>query len=252
MVALLCATSFSVNATLIAQDLTLSSSVGLLNYQNDYADAFSSPEDGAQIYQIGVDTIPNSLIDKSTTTSDSLGLVKSTNLTSFFGITDTVNSNNASGEVEAIWAFDISGFTELMFSIDIAAMGDFEINDIFNIDFQIDNGDWVSIFTGIADESGVQSYRLENGSDLVYNDPMTVDGTVLNNNFTQFSQSLAGDGDVLGVRLSATTNGGTEAMAFQNMLINGAAQQSLAVVVSEPMHLFVLSLFLLLTGRKWL
>ena len=81
------------HASLINHELLTPHSSTHINYTNPFKNAFSSINDGFQIYQRDVGlNIPNALLDNSEiATSDRLGIVSSTNTQAFFGIVDTVN-----------------------------------------------------------------------------------------------------------------------------------------------------------------
>lgn len=232
------------SAGIIAFDMVGSASQNLSAYNNPFTDAFGSPGDGFQIYQRGVSSsIPFAVLDDSTTfTSDSIGIVDSTNTDTFFGIVDTQNGDN-SGPVTAEWVFDINGASNLSMSIDMGAMGDFENSDEFNWSYSIDGGAVAALFDGIVDESIAQDYTLESGSMFTYNDPMTVNGVSLSNEFMNFSNMINGTGSSLSIFLTATTNGGTEGIAFQNLIISGDAMD-----VSEPSMLVLFGFGLGLVG----
>ncbi len=232
------------SADIIAFDMVDSASQNLTGYNNAYTDAFGSPGDGFQIYQRGVSgSIPFAVLDDSTTfTSDSIGIVNSTNTDTFFGIVDTQNGDN-NGPVTAEWIFDVSGAVNLSMSIDMGAMGDFEGTDVFSWSYSLDGGPVMSLFDGMVDDSIAQDYTLESGSMFTYNDPMTVNGLSLSNEFLNFSNMIDGTGSSLSIFLTATTNGGSEGMAFQNLIISGDAMS-----VSEPSTLALLGLGLGLVG----
>lgn len=212
-------------AEVIAFDLVGSASQNLISYTNPYTDAFSSAADGFQIYRRGVSaSIPFSVLDDSLSIfpGDTLGIIGENNTDSFFGITDTVNNDNASGMASASWDFDISGFTDLSLSIDMGAMGDFESSDFFNWSYQIDGGPVANIFELTADEALSLTYTLDSGTMVTLNDPMAIAGTLLSNQLQTFAGLLGGSGSVLTLTLAGQTNGGTEAFAFQNLIVSGS------------------------------
>jgi len=208
-------------ASAVAYDMVGSASSNLNSFTNPYDGAFASASDGFQKYQRGVSSsIPYSVLDDSagSYSGDSLGIIKTGNTDIFFGATDTDNPDN-SGQVSATWEFAVSGASSLFLSIDMGAMGDFEGSDTFEWTYSIDGGPTLTAFSGVADESGSNFYTLEGGGVFPLNDPMTVQGIVLTNDLATFSQSLAGTGSTLTVTLTLETNGGTEAFAFQNLLV---------------------------------
>jgi predicted extracellular nuclease len=231
------------NAQVIASDMDGSASQNLVSYTNPWEFAFGSPGDGFQKYQRGVSpTIPFSVLDDSLSifTADSLGIIKEGNTDEFFGVTDTVNGDT-SGPVTATWVFDITGGTDLVLSIDMGAMGDFESSDVFEWSYSIDGGPSMVAFASSVDEAGSQTYTLEGGASFTLNDPMLVDGTVLTNDLATFSTALAGSGSQLTLTLTASTDGGSEAFAFQTIRITagGLGTQRVAydMVESDSLRL---------------
>ncbi len=208
----------------VAFDMVGSASQNLSSYTNPYTGAFTSASDGFQKYQRFVSaTIPYSVLDDSLSiyTGDYLGIIKEGNTDIFFGVTDTVNGDN-SGPVTAIWEFDISGASDLALSIDMGAMGDFESSDVFTWEYSVDGGATQTAFASTVDEAGSYTYTLEGGGSFTLNDPMLVDGTILTNDLATFTTNLAGTGSTLTLTLTASTNGGSEAFSFQNIIIDGS------------------------------
>jgi hypothetical protein len=206
---------------IVAFDLVDSGSQNLTNFDNPFVNAFASGGDGFETYRRGVSaSIPFSLLDDSlvTFTADTLGIVDDNNLHAFFGATDTVNANNT-GPVSATWTFDISGATNLGLVIDMGAMGDFESSDSFQWTYSIDGATSLTAFASDVDEAASNTYTLADGDMFTLADPMTMEGVVLTNVLTRFSTALTGSGSVLDLTLTADTNGGTEAFAFQNIII---------------------------------
>ncbi|WP_299598515.1 ExeM/NucH family extracellular endonuclease [uncultured Tateyamaria sp.] len=209
----------------VASTLTGGADVNLISFTNNAPD-FSSAGDGFGIFQVGTSgSIPFSLVDDSAGSfpSDSLGIIdSSTNTDPFFGATDTVNSDT-SGPVSATWAFDISGFSDLMLSIDAGAMGDFESSDSFTFTYNIDGGTEMSLFDFVADEAASLDYTLAGGSVETLSDPLTLAGSgeVLSNMLQTLTGSIEGTGSTLNLTFTAETDGGSEAFAFQNLVIEG-------------------------------
>ena len=211
-----------VDAAVIASDMTGSGSLNLNSFSNPSNGAFASAADGFQKYQRNISgSIPFSLMDDSLTVfpGDTLGIVGEDNTDVFFGATDTENPQN-SGSVSATWSFDISGGTDLALSIDMGAMGDFESSDTFVWSYSIDGGASVTAFESAVDEAAANTYTLAGGASITLNDPMTMNGEIINNDFQTFSALISGTGTELTLTLTASTNGGTEAFAFQNIEIN--------------------------------
>ncbi|ASP49162.1 hypothetical protein [Cognaticolwellia beringensis] len=230
-------------ASLISYDLLTPNSSPHISYANPFTDAFSSNADGFQIYQRNVDlNIPNALLDNSDIGADSLGIITRTNTQAFFGIVDTVNLNNPSNDAVASWQVDITNLTAIKLLIDMAAMGDFESSDEFEWRYSIDNNPFSSLFQGVSNLDSQQSYRLKDNSLKTLNDPMTVNSILLSNQFTAFSSSILDTGNLLTIELKANANSDNEAIAFQNVFIQGVSN---TVTVSEPKS-FVIMIFALL------
>jgi hypothetical protein len=145
----------------------------------------------------------------------------------FFGIADTENGDNM-GPVAAEWVFDISGAGDLTsISIDMAAMGNFEMlsgnTDDFSWSYSIDGGAFVEVFNLDVDMTQTVNYTLTNGTVVSLIDPMVVDGVTLINQFQTLTKAISGSGNELTLRLEGMTNGGDEAIAFDNIVINGLA-----------------------------
>ncbi len=217
--------SGAAHAEVIAFDMVDSTSQGVVSYTNIWNGAFSSAGDGFQMYQRGVSaTIPFSVLDDSLVTfpPDTQGIIDDNNEDIFFGVTDTVNGDN-SDPVSATWEFDIAGFTDLSLAIDMGAMGDFENSDFFNWSYSIDGGAMTTIFESMVDEAISQDYTLAGGAVVNLNDPMSANGTLLSNQLQTLAEALVGSGSVLQLVLTASTNGGNEAFAFQNIIVSGTA-----------------------------
>ena len=216
----------AVGGTVVASDLTGGASVNLVSYVNAFTDAFTSAGDGAQIYDRDASpSIPFAVLDDSLATfpGDTLGIVDDTNLDPFFGVTDTVNDDNPTGEVSATWVFDIAGQDDLSVSIDLGAMGDFEADDAFAFEVSIDGGPAATLFEAVADEDGALTYILAGGAEIALDDPLTVDGIALSNELTQFARAIEGTGSQLTLTFRGATDGGSEAFAFQNIVVRSGA-----------------------------
>ena len=106
-----------------------------------------------------------------------------------------------------------------MLSIDMGAMGDFESSDFFQWSYSVDGGSTMIAFASSVDEAGSHTYVLEGGTVVNLNDPMLMQGTILDNDLATFSAPLAGLGNELTLTLTAMLDGGSEAIAFQNLVI---------------------------------
>ena len=166
----------------------------------------------------------------------------------FFGMVDTENPNNM-GPVSAEWVFDISTAANLTsISMDMSAMGDFESNDDFTWSYSIDGGPYTTIFAMTADESTNATYTLENGNTRTLNDPMTVNGTILLNHLTNFSAPISGAGSQLTLRLEGMGNGGTEAIAWDNIKISGVKIGAAVVPTMGEWAMFLFALIMISIG----
>ncbi|WP_299652362.1 ExeM/NucH family extracellular endonuclease [uncultured Tateyamaria sp.] len=222
-------------STPIAFDMVGSASLGLLGFVNT-APAFSSAADGFGLFQAGAGSVPFSLIDDSAAVfpGDMLGIIDSNSNTDvFFGATDTQNADN-DGPVSATWSFDVSGASDLSLSVDVGAMGDFESSDSFALTYNIDGGPDIVLFEFVADEDATGTYTLAGGTEVSLDDPLIVAGTgeVLSNTLQTLSADLAGTGSVLNVTLTGSSDGGSEAFAIQNLVIEDTAPSVLQVVAS--------------------
>ena len=217
------------STTVIASDITGSPAVNLTAYDNPWHNAFTSNGDSFQIMAVGGDVptnggIPFALVDDTLAgfPTDELGIVDaSSDVAPFFGVVDTVN-NESSDPVQATWTFDTTGATNLTLNIDIAAMGDFEADDFFEWSYSLDGNLPVVAFTAVADEATSQNYTMADGDIVQLNDPLTINSTMLNDEFTTFSLSIPGTASSFTLLFSAQTNG-TEAFAFRNIEITGIA-----------------------------
>ncbi len=222
VVALALALPHGSTAQVVAFDMVGSTSLNLNSFTNPWNGAFGSAGDGFQKYQRGVSaTIPFAVLDDSLTIfpSDSQGIIKEGNTDVFFGVVDTENPQN-SGPVSATWEFDVSGATGLVLSIDMGAMGDFESSDFFEWTYWIDGGPTLTAFASSVDEAGTLTYTMDGGASFTLNDPMLVQGTVLSNDMAAYAAPLVGTGSTLTLTLTAQFNGGSEAVAFQNIILS--------------------------------
>lgn len=140
----------------------------------------------------------------------------------FFGVVDTVNGEG-NDDGFAIWTFDVSGFTGLSVDIDFAAMGDFEDNgvDFHNFVWSIDGSPSAPLFSSSIDESAVGSYVMADGTPVALDDPMSINGTELTNSFQTLSAAISGTGATLTIGYTGGGDGGSEAFAFRNLVVNG-------------------------------
>jgi hypothetical protein len=162
------------------------------------------------------------------------GTEGSTDFDNFFGVSDTTNNDNgnsATAEYTATWAFDITGSTTgLSVSIDMAAMGDFEAPpaDKYDFSYSYDGVNFTPLFTtGLIDTaftplvSGSFVGQIDQSVVVAVNDPITMNGTPLDNTFQTLSADLAtATSGTLTLKLAAITNGGSEVFAFRNITVN--------------------------------
>ena len=203
----------------IARAVSADGDLGVTATVND-APVFSSPGDGFQVFQRGVDSsIPFAVLDDSDTFGgEDQGIVATDDTDPFFGIVDTVNGDT-SGPVSASWTFDVSGAANPSLFVDVAAMGDFEDDDSIVVEVSVDGGAFSTAFELVADEDGEQTYTLEDGDAFTLNDPMTIGGATLSNAFETFSAALGGAASEATVRVTASVNGGSEAVALRDVSI---------------------------------
>jgi len=184
----------------------------------------------------GTPGIPFNVADDSAGSfpPDALGVIDTASDNApFFGVTDTVNGVGADTNV-ATWEFDIASVvSDLSVSIDMAGMGDFESSDFFDFTYSVDGGAFQPLFTSSVDEAGSLTYTMAGGADVSLDDPLSINGTVLNNEFSNFAESIGSLGGTLALRFSAETNG-SEAFAFRNVLVEG--------VIPEPGSIALLGL----------
>ncbi|GGX60133.1 hypothetical protein GCM10007385_31740 [Tateyamaria omphalii] len=212
------------NLNVVAFDMVGSASQGVLNFVNTAPD-FSSAGDGFGFFQVGAGSVPFSLVDDSAGSfpSDDQGIIDgNSNTDVFFGVTDTQNNDN-DGDVSATWSFDISGADDLSLSVDVGAMGDFETSDSFSFTYNIDDGAEISLFDFVVDEAASLDYTLAGGSVETLNDPLTLAGSgeTLSNILQTLTGSIEGTGSTLNLTFTANADGGAEAFAFQNLIIEG-------------------------------
>lgn len=190
---------------------------------------FASAGDGWGVYDFATGG-PFALFDDSAVGSgggtpfatDSLGIVDSSKTDSFFGLTDTVNGESPGGMI-GTFNFDISSATGGLTSIDIdfSAMGDFEAStDVFTVAMSIDGGAFSDIFTATVDETASKDYTMELGGIITLDDPLSINGTEIGDEFTTLSAAVSGSGTDLALRVTAVING-SEPIGFDNIIVNG-------------------------------
>ncbi len=167
--------------------------------------------------------------------SDTLGFAGvAQNNNGFFGITDTVNGNNPGNTVTVDFVFDITGAPQLNVSMDFAAMGDFEATftvDFLNVEYAIDLGPFNPLFTSSVDDTINQTYMMDNPANnpVILDDPMLMNGVLLDDNFQTFTGGIAGTGSTLTLRVTMQTDGG-EGIGFDNIRVFVPAPGALALL----------------------
>ena len=149
------------------------------------------------------------------------GIFPSTETDMFFGAMDTVNDENPAGTGVLTYTFDISGQSDLMFSAEFAAFGDFEGADIFEITASIDGSAPEAIISLVAAEDiDDYEYFFEDGvTTFLLDDPMTINGTIVDNQAATFSAPINGTGNTLTIVVTTELNGGSENCAMDNIEI---------------------------------
>lgn len=112
----------------------------------------------------------------------------------------------------------------LVVYIDMAAMGDFEAGpngDSFLFEYSIDGGPFQPLFTSSVDESISHTYYMDRGTQVVRDDPLLMNGVVLDKYFQQLMAIIPESGSELRLRFTATNDGPTEAFAWRNLYIYG-------------------------------
>lgn len=156
-----------------------------------------------------------------TDTGGFAGIAQNTN--GFFGVCDANNSVQVD-PIVVDFVFDVTGATDLSVSMDFAAMGDFEASfDITTIEYSVDGSAFASLFAVTIDEAIDQTYIMDNGATppVVLNDPMLIDGTLLDDNFQTFSSAIAETGASLTIRITTNQDSGTEAWGIDNIMVEG-------------------------------
>lgn len=165
--------------------------------------------------------------------ADTFGILKEDKLDKVFGVEDLNNPDNPSGTGTAVWTFDISGYSDLTMDIKFAAMGDFESSDSFTFTYSIDGGPAQNLFTSQTREDiDPYTYTLASGTMVNINDPVEVNGTVLDNNFQILSASVIGTGSVLTLTFNAVNDGGSEVFLFDDCKLNGVPEPATAAMLA--------------------
>jgi|GEM_PF-6929320 len=161
---------------------------------------------------------------------DAFGILPPSHVGRVFAAEDLENPDNPGAQASATWTFDVSGFAELTVSIDAAAMGNFDnlscplppcLPDRYDFTVSLDNGPEVPLFTSAVLEATIQSYTLQSGVQVAINDPLTLNGVVLNNQFQTISAPVVGLGSTMTITLRGQGDGTEEVFLFDNIVIAG-------------------------------
>lgn len=144
----------------------------------------------------------------------------------FFAVADLDNPDNPGGTGTAVWTIDITGLENLLLLVDFSAMGNFEpVDDAHSFEASIDGGPAQMLMTVDADDSLQFRYAMENGAEVLLNDPLRLTddlGTrLIDNSFkTQGMAAIQGTGSLLTLTYTAgVNNGGNEPFAFDNLVL---------------------------------
>ena len=66
-----------------------------------------------------------------------------------------------------------------------------------------------------------QTYFMDRGTQVVLDDPLSVNGVVLNRDFQTISAVIPGGGGQIRIRFTATNDGPSEAFAWRNLYVYG-------------------------------
>lgn len=227
-------------SALIAFAVSPNGTNNLLNYQNPYQPGFTSPDDYFSEFSSNVfDTLPSSLIDESLiSSSDNLGFRSVTTSSQFdpiFALSDTVNSQTGGQWIAAQWLFSIDGYDSLNLGIDLAAMGDFETSDKFEFDYAIDSANLQTLFTVQTKTDQEMQYVMTSGKQVTFQDPLSLEGQLLTNEFATFNRGISETGKTLALRLRVKADSGSEIFGLRNINIFGE-EKSATINVPEPSH----------------
>lgn len=194
--------------------------------------SFLGPNGSGMPFNISDDGV-SPAAGNTTFTSDVLGFAhQALGGNGFFGVTDTVNGANPGNTVSADFRFDISGAGNVAVNIDFAAMGDFEAsgtNDFFNFFYEIDGGGLAPLFTSNVREDLTQNYNMDATGLQVIDDPIEMNGVLLNDVFQTLKSPFLGSGNELRIFFQAQTDGG-EGFGFDNIVVKIPTPGSVALL----------------------
>ena len=207
-------------------------------------DMFGIRSSGALTSAMADDTVAN-VSGGGINASDTRGVIGQAKSDNFFGVIDLKNPENPSGTGTATWEFSIIGFDNLVLSIDAGAMGDFEGTEFFTFSVSIDGTPPTDVINFLANTTDSQTYRpLDIGTVTALDDPLEFSGTKLDKTdpatgaLDTFTNFISGTGSVLTLTFSAAQDAGSEAFAFDNIVIEGDAISS----VPEPSAVILLAI----------
>ncbi|MCA9288512.1 MAG: hypothetical protein KDA05_08000, partial [Phycisphaerales bacterium] len=145
----------------------------------------------------------------------------------FFGITDTVNPQSP-GQVGAQFLFDVAGFDQLGVVVELAAMGEFEPDDFFALEYSVDGQPFQPLIVMQSDQGGHERYYMDSGQPVDQFNPQRVlslssQGGYLHqltDYWTEVDAGIPESGNVLAIRVVAQTDG-AEAFGLDNLCIVG-------------------------------
>ena len=168
-------------------------------------------------------------LDGDPETNDDFGLISANKTDLFVGIQDLKNDDNPSGQGTLTYAFDVSGGSDFSVSFDAAAIGDFEgpnnstgdpaNADTFVLKASFDGGPQSVIASGGGIDDQPFTYTLENGVEIMLDDPYQIDDTILINDFKTLTFPILGSGSQLELEFMWAQEGSRELLAFDNLEI---------------------------------
>lgn len=104
--------------------------------------------------------------------------------------------------------------------VEMAAMGDFEAGlDSFLFEYSVDGGAFQPLFTVAVNEATSQFYTMDRGTGVSLDDPLMVQGVLLNKFFQGFTATIPNPGTQIQICFTATNDGPTEAFAWRNLQV---------------------------------
>jgi hypothetical protein len=224
--------------------------------QSPAAGSFTSPADAFEIKARNVSaTIPFAALDDTASADpnsecapfafDNQGVVMCAKQDIFFAAVDLRNPDNTECDAgTASFTFNITGQTDIEILIDMGATGDFEASDPndpagpvcdpnlnaanttpydkYDWLYSVDGGGEQPLFTSSVDEDAVYTQTFFSGRQVVTADPMSMNGTQLDNIMRTISASIPETGASLTVTLHARGDSGTEAYVFDDIIVRNA------------------------------